>query len=364
MPENFTVYSQQEYFDNLIQKVEQTKKGDRVSIITMGLEVDDSNTAPLLKSMGSAAARGVNASLIVDAFAQMFDTNYMPSGVIPNRLKPSKVAERFSEKTQALASLSDKGVRVTETNTPSGIHLPYAGRSHIKGAVINNEWRIGGCNLVNTDNLDTMIGGAQADTAEFLYSTFQKIAEKGNIRDALGDEDITWQIDEFSDLLIDVGVPGKSVIYKRALHAIDSADDWLTLTCQFFPSGKTGRKLAKSIHRNVDSYVFFNNSAQKRLGGRIMNTIRILSTPVLPKALFRGELEEGMPFLHAKILATEKEAILGSHNLIDAGVRLGTAEIALHSRNPDTVHQIALMAHKLASKNDDPEFLFVNDRSR
>jgi hypothetical protein len=35
------------------------------------------------------------------------------------------------------------------------------------------------------------------------------------------------------------------------------------------------------------------------------------------------------PGLHAKLIATEKGAIIGSHNYVRTGVQLGTAEIAL-----------------------------------
>lgn len=363
MSEQLTVHSQQEYFDTLIQHVEQAQKGDRIAVATMGLEVHENNTAALLSSMGAAAERGAIAYLIVDAFAQLFGPNYKPSGVLPAALMSSKIAAHFAEKTHVLAELSDRGVSVTETNAPSVIHIPYAGRSHIKGAVVNDRWWVGGCNLADTDNLDAMIGGTQQKTADFLFSTFKKIAEAGSVRGALGDADIVYPVDALTDLIIDVGVPGQSIIYERALNAIDNAENWLTLTCQFFPSGKTARALAKTIPRGVDSYVFFNNAAQSRLGGGIMNALRTLSTTVTPKELFRGELDDDMSFLHAKILATEKEAVLGSHNLINAGVRLGTAEIALCSKNPRTIQQIALMAHRLASKDDDPEFLFINDRN-
>jgi len=360
MSEHFIVYSQQEYFDDLIKNIEMTKKNDRIAVTTMGFEVTDRNTSSLLTAIGAAAERGAQAYLIVDAFSQIFDAKYRPTGMIPAQLKSRKSTAHFEAKTQMLDALSSKGVNVTETNTPSGIHIPYAGRSHIKGAVVNDEWRIGGCNLADTNNLDTMIGGNQLATADFLYATFQKIAKAGNVRKALGDEDIVWRINESSELLIDTGVARQSIIYERALQAIDSAEEWLTLTCQFFPSGKTARKLAETIARGVDSYVFFNNADQSRLGGSIMNALRTASQLSVPKELFRGELEEGMEFLHAKILATEKEAILGSHNLIQAGVRLGTAEIALHTTDPQTVKRIALMAHKLTSKSDDPEFLYIH----
>jgi hypothetical protein len=48
---------------------------------------------------------------------------------------------------------------------------------------------------------------------------------------------------------------------------------------------------------------------------------------------FANQLPKDSDFIHAKLLATDKGTIIGSHNYVRAGVRFGTAEIALLSTN-------------------------------
>lgn len=357
--EKIQVYTQSEYFEELIRTIDVSRENDRIAIMTMAFEADDPYTIRVLESLKAAVKRGAEAHLNVDAYAQIFDTNYLPTGDIASLMPWSKQGRHFKEKREELSLLSEAGIVVTETNSPSSVHIPYGGRSHIKGAVVNKNWWIGGCNLADTDNLDTMVGGYQEYTADFLYKTFRAIAECGSVRRALGDEDIVWPIDEETDLLIDVGRRGQSEIYDRMLRAADNADEWSILTCQFFPSGRTARKMANGIERGLDSHVFYNNPRKNGLGGNIMNIYRCVSQFTLPDELFRGELEVDQAFLHAKIFASDKEAIVGSHNLIEAGVTLGTAEIAIHSRSSRLAKKIAMMAYRLASKTDDTEFQLV-----
>ena len=54
----------------------------------------------------------------------------------------------------------------------------------------------------------------------------------------------------------------------------------------------------------------------------------------LPEHFFAGRLGKLVPKLHAKVLASEKAAIVGSHNYVIQGVNFGTAELALHSMDP------------------------------
>jgi hypothetical protein len=48
-----------------------------------------------------------------------------------------------------------------------------------------------------------------------------------------------------------------------------------------------------------------------------------------PSALFDQQLHKDLPYLHAKLLATEQGAMIGSHNYVGVGVSFGTAELTL-----------------------------------
>jgi hypothetical protein len=361
MPERITLYKQPDYFDDLIEKVDATESGDRIAIATMAFDPHDPTVETLLPKLGAAAHRSVEVLLAIDAYAFMFDDSYQPTGpLVPFPLGNRKATRQlFQEKEDALNILREEGVVVGQTNTPSRLHIPYAGRSHIKAAVVNNSWRAGGCNLADTDNLDIMVGGEDAATADFLYDALGRMIQTGSVQAALGKDDLVHPIDETTDLLIDVGRPGQSLIYERALGTIDTAEEWLALTCQFFPSGKTAQHMAQAAWRDVNTFAFYNSPSEKRLGGGIMDLYRRKEQLTMPPDLFRGEIDPTLPFMHAKIVASELEGNAGSHNYISAGVMLGTAEIAIHSTNKALARQAGLTALQLANKQDDPAFRFI-----
>jgi hypothetical protein len=59
----------------------------------------------------------------------------------------------------------------------------------------------------------------------------------------------------------------------------------------------------------------------------------------VPKGFFTEMLPRGGDTLHAKLLITDTGTMIGSHNYVAAGVLLGTAEIALLSRDKDFAKQ-------------------------
>lgn len=361
MPHQYDFLTQSDYYDQLIDKVESTHSGDRIAISSMAFDPHDPRVKTLLAALGKAARRRVTVHVSIDGYAFMFDDNYKPTGPLVPHIGRQATRSIFQEKSDTLDALAAQGVVVGRTNIPtSRLHLPYAGRSHIKGAVVNDQWGVGGCNLGDTDNLDAMVGGHHPPTADYLYHVITTVIEKGSIRAALGDKDILHPIDKTTRLLIDIGTPRQSLIYSQFLEMIDTAEEWFMMTCQFFPSGATAKHLAQATRRGVDVHVFYNSPTEKRLGGTIMELLQTKERLRMPHALFKDELEAGLPFLHAKIAASEKGAIIGSHNLISAGVTLGTAEVAIHSTDPLFIHQAgSLILHVAHQSEEDPTFHFL-----
>jgi phosphatidylserine/phosphatidylglycerophosphate/cardiolipin synthase-like enzyme len=153
--------------------------------------------------------------------------------------------------------------------------------------------------------------------------------ETGHARLAFEDTDTELKIDDKTRLLIDAGVPGQSRIYDEALALIDAAREWIVLTCQFFPGGRTGQHLLKAQKRGVNVQIIYGHPrhhGNEALGHYAYN---LWERTRLPNDFFKHQLPKNMQMLHAKLLATEQGAIVGSHNFATQGVRLGTAEIAL-----------------------------------
>jgi hypothetical protein len=60
-----------------------------------------------------------------------------------------------------------------------------------------------------------------------------------------------------------------------------------------------------------------------------------------------------LPRLHAKLLATEQGAMIGSHNYVVQGVTLGTAEAAILRNDPQFSKQaIGVFRERLAEVTD------------
>jgi hypothetical protein len=53
-----------------------------------------------------------------------------------------------------------------------------------------------------------------------------------------------------------------------------------------------------------------------------------------PRELFAHQLPKDLKRLHAKLLASEHGAFVGSHNYVTHGVNFGTAEIAIRRYDP------------------------------
>jgi phosphatidylserine/phosphatidylglycerophosphate/cardiolipin synthase-like enzyme len=252
----------------------------------------------------------------------------------------------------ALLSLKAAGGHYTITNQPKRrFHPPMVGRSHIKGAVVGKRVFVGGCNLEHAEQLDVMVTWKSALAAEKLSNWLLQIAETGSVRQALADVDAEVALDSTTRLLIDAGVPNQSLIYDEALQLIDSAQQWIYITCQYFPGGPTARHLAAAQARGVHVEIDYShprtqgNAAPLHYAHQVAQRAR-----KLPRNFFAGKLDKQVPKLHAKVLASEQMAMIGSHNYVIQGVHFGTAELALTSLDPEfSMHLRDFIREQLAA---------------
>jgi len=292
----------------------------------------------LVKALAKAGQRGAEVSLIFDAYAITYANRtaarvgaFVWPGVNP-RLQSSK----HRAITNALAYLQKHGVRYAVTNQPHArIVAPFVGRSHIKTAIINNRVFIGGNNLHEPTETDEMISFVHQTTADWLYAKMHALLDKPYTLQAFGGHDISHTIDQNTTLLLDVGVKKQSIILQNAIDVIDHAQKQLLITCQYFPNGITAQALKRAVQRGVKVTVIYN---MPRKHGLLESPAQFASESRerlrMPAGLFRYRLAARKPFMHAKVLASEHEAMVGSHNYISAGVAFGTAELAMRRKDP------------------------------
>lgn len=314
-----------DYVKDATEKIRQAKK--RVSFLSMIL-TDDASTNGLLTELSEAAKRGVDVEVAADIFTY---------GELGGTFLPIKY---YSAPARAALQLSKKfrksGVRFTWLGkTRSTI---FNGRTHIKWCIVDDTiYSFGGVNLydkgvTNTDYMFKVSDGNLADTLVREYSRLKEADAKDysyrshSVKHDLG------------EVLIDGGINGDSIIYRRACKLAKQASSVL-LVSQYCPTGKLGRILKKS-----DSKLYFNPPANISFLNKIVISVGML---------FSGHrtLYDQPKYLHAKFMIFtmpdgKKVALTGSHNFVYAGVLLGTREIALQTENKQAIKQLEDFFHQ------------------
>lgn len=331
--DDFLMLSRPEYFALLAREISALQKGDRAVVMTMGFNPYTPEIKPIVTAMKAAAKHGATVSLLMDAFDFLINADTKVPGPLwlsPKFALDRRMREPFRSRLAELKALAEHGATHTVTNQPGKAFVwPFNGRSHIKAVVINDVVYMGGCNLNNPHELDMQLRWHDPETAEWLYDMLLEFEKNGSVRQTLHDTDQIRKLDDKTTLYIDAGVAHQSAIFDEALRMIDEAQEWLVLTSQYFAPGLGTKALARALKRGVKiTYYYSHYSMHGPIEGTLHRIAQWRERRRLPAALFERRLPAGQ-HLHAKILATEKGVLIGSHNYGDMGVHAGTAEIAL-----------------------------------
>lgn len=335
----YDLFNRHEYFDHVITQCNKAQAGDTIVLATLEFRPDQPKINSIVEALCTAAKQGAHVTFLVDAYSFMLKEGSMLGPVFFRKKDPKQGYGQFKKVVKAVHTLREHGVICEVINKPRRpLKNPFSGRSHIKFAVINDEVLIGGCNLSHPDQLDVMVRTVNSRLSQYLVALAADIAAAKIVREALGKKDFHFKIDDETELLIDAGVRRQSVIYDRALALIKNAKHTVYMTCQYFPNASTPTQLAQAHERGVDIHLVYNHPDQHNgaLRGVQKHTIA-LKKKRLPASVFADQLDMDRNYLHAKILLNEHEVIIGSHNFVEMGVSLGTAEIALRSTSPEFI---------------------------
>lgn len=232
------------------------------------------------------------------------------------------------KKERLINKLKDKGVDVMLTNKPSGFGRfnPYSGRNHMKMTIVDNIAYIGGINFADKDFsfLDFMLKINNKHIVSAIASQFLKVQNNLLIDDVI-------KINSNNTLLIDSGMKGRSVILNEAVNAINYAEKNIIHTNQFVPDGKLLRSLYQAKKRGVNIKVVVPEANTFNIIFWILYKINYINMYLKGNKL---SLIYYPKMLHAKLtIIDNKTVLIGSHNLVEKGVHVGTAEILLYSRD-------------------------------
>lgn len=336
---SYKLLDRTEYFYHLIKRYKRAKAGDRIILSTMEFRPDLEQLSNLVDAMCIASQNGARVTFLVDAFSFMLKDGSVLGPLFFSQRDPKVGYGHFKHTIRAVNKLREAGVETVVINKPTRpLKNPFSGRSHIKFAVINNDVFIGGCNLSHPELLDVMVQTTNKKLAAYMEDFSQLLIEHKNVRKALEKQDAVFKVDKYTTLLIDAGVKRQSIIYEHAFKLINSAQKQIFMTCQYFPNNHTPNELAKATERGVSVHLAYNHPHKHKVPLRSIQKQTVAYKRLrLPLSMFENQLDEDKNYLHAKILLSEKEVIVGSHNFVALGVRLGTAEIALHSTSPQFI---------------------------
>jgi cardiolipin synthase len=317
----FQFFTKPEYYADLIGRLSRARPGERFITANMVTEPIDPDVAPIIAAMKQAARRGVRVSLITDAF------NFLVS----NPGAPAEALQR------ALDELTAAGAHCVVTNRPR-IRLtnPYAGRSHIKFTIIGDRYYVGGCNLESYRNLDTMVAATDPKVADWLAQLGERLLDAGRSAGAIGSHDVTFQANPSTSFFVDNGTRGRSLILDEAFKFIDSARERVFISCQYFPNSVTARHLRAARKRGVAVTIVYNHpdNYYLQIDHLLRHGIMLAERLQNPPAFFQHAVRREDGYLHAKLIASESGAMVGSHNYLTAGVNLGTAELSMRVMDP------------------------------
>ena len=309
-----------EYVAQAADLVRHAKK--RVYLISMVM-ADHPSTNELLVAAQQAAKRGVEVNVIADIFT---------FGEVNGSFMPIRYYSHGSRKTNQMVKVLKKaGVKFHWLGS-SRITI-FNGRTHSKWSVVDDvAFCFGGVNLYDggIDNVDYMFRVEDAGVANRLVEE-QKRIERADRRAENHPSVAVEQGDK--TLLIDGGIIGQSVIYRRACELAREADK-VVFVSQYCPTGKLARILNKKKHVKL----YYNKPANAPgLNKLVINVSQFVSGL---QTSYRKKR-----YLHAKcIIFTmpdgSKKAITGSHNFAYTGVLLGTREIALETDDPKIISQL------------------------
>jgi len=336
---NYTLLDREHYFNHLIETFKKAGAGDNIILATMEFRPDQPVIDEIVNSLCQAARQGAHTTFLVDAYSFMLKDSLVLGPLFFSKKDPKLGYGNFRPVVSSIHKLRKSGVNCVVINKPQRpLKNPFGGRSHIKFAVINQQVMVGGCNLSHPELLDVMVLTHNKQLAKYMRSFTNDVIRHKNVRKAMQRQDTSYKIDESTELLIDSGVKRQSLIYERAFELINNAASRVYMTCQYFPNSFTPAALAKAHHRGVGVHLAYNHPDQHRTPIRTIQKHTVaLKKKQLPQSVFDNQLEQDKNYLHAKILLSEKEAIIGSHNFVKMGVNLGTAEIALHSTSQDFI---------------------------
>lgn len=303
---------------------------ERVYLISMVMS-DHPNTNELFNEIKKAAQRGIEVNVAADilTFGEVSGGFFLLNYFGPASKETNKMVK----------ILKKAGVRFYWLGR--GRATIFNGRTHTKWCVVDDTvFTFGGVNMYDggIDNIDYMFRTYDPSLANRLVEEQLRIQKADRTS---GNYPSTTVEQGDKKILIDGGIIGQSIIYRRACELAEEATDILFVS-QYCPTGKLARILKRKDKHKVKLY--YNKPVNTPGLNKILIAVSQFFTGL--QSAYRKKR-----YLHAKFMIFtfkdgSKTAITGSHNFAYSVVLLGTREIALETSDLDIISQLEEFAQK------------------
>ncbi len=334
--------TKKEYLEDLIFQTSKLKKGDQLYLMTMAFDQESHLIAKLMREIVEALKRRVDVVLLIDAYEYLrlgADKKVGPL-IYGRKLDGILSGKSYKKLNDSLEKIKNLGAKVEIINKPHKLFSSaFRGRSHIKLAILKSQTYIGGVNLIDDDHEDYMLKLSDKMLSSYLKQLIDQIRTAKNIKSAIQTDIVKYF--KPGKLLIDRGDKRYSVILGNASELIDSANSEVLFTCQFFPDRAILKSLINASKRGVTTTLVFNHHSKHFFPLSVVQLLMYRYYKLFgSKSLIFARRAKDEIFLHSKILIADNNLVIGSHNMVGAGVRYGTAEVAILCNDSKTLLEI------------------------
>jgi cardiolipin synthase len=308
-----------EYVAHASKNINKAKK--RVYFLAM-VVAKDSSSSPIIDSLITAAKRGVDVNVAADTFTYMELSGYFFPTYYRNK--------KSRETTQMVKDLTMAGAKFDWLGKSKSTIV--SGRTHTKLCIVDDiVYCFGGVNLYDGGiaSNDYMFVQEDKYLADKLSEEYEILRDAEKSNSYYKSHEFAWKN---NSVLVDGGIIGNSIIYKRACELVREAGSIIYVS-QYPPTGKLGHLI-----RKIPNQLYFNPTRNANLA----NSWVIKFGEFFSK---NQTLYNHRQYLHGKFMIItkkngEKVAITGSHNFVYGGVLLGIREMALETSDPEYIKQL------------------------
>lgn len=281
---------------------------------------------------------GVSVRILIDNVTYQYDDGFLPLVPIIS-FRYLKSGRRLRNKvTLMIERLQHSGavVQLLNQNKFAEWLWPVWGRNHRKIYIVDWKVWIGGVNLheVGFSSLDVMVRLSE----KYVVSAWGKVFWETRLEGQT-------EVGNKSRILLDGGKSTKSCIYERVLFEVERSNGKVVFVSQFPPQGRLLKLFCKvSNQQDVEIYI----SAKEQYKS-ILDKFLLKNFEGAVREFSNIKVRYAKKKVHAKMLILDDLLVVGSHNLVETGILMHTAECALFSEDVALIREANTVVSTIVS---------------